>query len=288
MSALYQQLERTEADLAAAHAEIERLKDKCSQYIEKAYDKTIEVNNFKAEIERLKAALQRAHEGWQAEVAVIRSIADDNLARAEKAEAERDEAQAAEAEYRRKNHALTNERDEATATIELVNSNNLTLAAELAGWKQAARQMEAERDALQASLKDEMLEHQDTVRLVDKAEAERDEARAQVAAAFEAAARRTESEDVEYPSGVIDMEGEELREILRALTPAHAKAALEAYGREKVREGMKRAAEIIRGCCPECLGTGVRDSGGVHPWGEPISVPCDCTDAILAAMEALK
>lgn len=47
----------------------------------------------RAEIERLKADLQKAHEGWQAEVAVIRSIADDNLARADKAEAERDEAQ---------------------------------------------------------------------------------------------------------------------------------------------------------------------------------------------------
>lgn len=80
----------------------------------------------------------------------------------------------------------------------------------------------------------------------EKAEAERDEARAQVAAAFEAAARRTDSGDVEYPSGVIDMEGEELREILRALTPADAQAALEAYGREKVREGMQRAADIAR------------------------------------------
>lgn len=28
--------------------------------------------------------------------------------------------------------------------------------------------------------------------------------------------------------------------------------------------------------CPECNGTGMRDSGGVQPWGEPISVPCDC------------
>ncbi len=28
--------------------------------------------------------------------------------------------------------------------------------------------------------------------------------------------------------------------------------------------------------CPECLGTGMRDSGGVYPWGEHISLPCDC------------
>ncbi|MFN8683038.1 hypothetical protein ACDP63_18160, partial [Paracoccus sp. P2] len=33
---------------------------------------------------------------------------------------------------------------------------------------------------------------------------------------------------------------------IRALIPADAKAALEAYGREKVREGMKMAANIAR------------------------------------------
>lgn len=172
------------------------------------------------------------------------------------------------------------------------------------GWKARAEKAEDERDA-NAKWLGELLavihrdgghyqsQHGDE-KAVDESHriwarliTERDEALAQVAAAYEAAARRTESEDVEYPSGTIDMEGEELREILRALTPAHAKAALEAYGREKVREGMKWAAEIIRGCCPECQGTGVRDSGGVHPWGEPISVPCDCADAILGGMETI-
>jgi len=29
--------------------------------------------------------------------------------------------------------------------------------------------------------------------------------------------------------------------------------------------------------CPDCNGTGQRDSGGTQPWGEPISVPCECT-----------
>lgn len=28
--------------------------------------------------------------------------------------------------------------------------------------------------------------------------------------------------------------------------------------------------------CPECKGTGLRDSGGVYPWGEYITIPCDC------------
>lgn len=28
--------------------------------------------------------------------------------------------------------------------------------------------------------------------------------------------------------------------------------------------------------CPECRGTGERDSGGTHPWGWAIYLPCDC------------
>jgi hypothetical protein len=32
--------------------------------------------------------------------------------------------------------------------------------------------------------------------------------------------------------------------------------------------------------CPDCLGSGARDSGGVTPWGEPIMVPCDCSAAL--------
>lgn len=28
--------------------------------------------------------------------------------------------------------------------------------------------------------------------------------------------------------------------------------------------------------CPKCGGTGMADSGGVQPWGEPIEIPCDC------------
>ena len=48
-----------------------------------------------------------------------------------------------------------------------------------------------------------------------------------------------------------------------------AKSALEAYGREKVREGMKRAAEVC----------GIVGAGA--SW-------IDCRDAILADMENLK
>lgn len=28
--------------------------------------------------------------------------------------------------------------------------------------------------------------------------------------------------------------------------------------------------------CPMCGGTGLADSGGVHPWGEPILIECNC------------
>jgi hypothetical protein len=29
--------------------------------------------------------------------------------------------------------------------------------------------------------------------------------------------------------------------------------------------------------CPDCHGTGARDSGGTHPWGEPAMVTCGCS-----------
>ncbi|ABF63511.1 Chaperone clpB [Ruegeria sp. TM1040] len=31
--------------------------------------------------------------------------------------------------------------------------------------------------------------------------------------------------------------------------------------------------------CPECSGSGMRDSGGVQPWGDHIDAPCDCENA---------
>lgn len=35
--------------------------------------------------------------------------------------------------------------------------------------------------------------------------------------------------------------------------------------------------------CPDCRGTGQRDSGGEYPWGEPIFVSCDCGPAQVPA-----
>ncbi|WP_242633959.1 hypothetical protein [Atlantibacter hermannii] len=37
--------------------------------------------------------------------------------------------------------------------------------------------------------------------------------------------------------------------------------------------------------CPKCGGTGMADSGGVQPWGEPIEIPCDCRAAMFQGAE---
>ncbi|WP_312388000.1 hypothetical protein [Atlantibacter hermannii] len=38
----------------------------------------------------------------------------------------------------------------------------------------------------------------------------------------------------------------------------------------------RAAAEPV---CPKCGGTGMADSGGFQPWGEPILIECDCQAA---------
>ena len=107
----------------------------------------------------------------------------------------------------------------------------------------------------------------------EKAEAERDEARAQVAAAYKAAeqAKVFMAEEGGFLTRVPLLP--ETKAAIRALTPADAQAALEAYGFEKVREGMQRAAEVAREC-----------------WNDP---PCEADaeyipNAILADMEKPK
>lgn len=44
--------------------------------------------------------------------------------------------------------------------------------------------------------------------------------------------------------------------------------------------------EVEPVACPKCNDTGMADSGGVQPWGEPISVPCDCTAQPALAVDA--
>ena len=103
-----------------------------------------------------------------------------------------------------------------------------------------AEEAEAERDSQEADFA-KSIAIEVASRL--KAEAERDEARAQVAAAYEAAAKLPTTPEwrwrFEPRWSASDMATE-----IRALTPADAQAALEAYGREKVREGMQKAADI--------------------------------------------
>lgn len=41
------------------------------------------------------------------------------------------------------------------------------------------------------------------------------------------------------------------------------------------------ASEELSSACLECGGTGLRDSGGFQPWGEPIYVACDCDDTVV-------
>ena len=78
---------------------------------------------------------------------------------------------------------------------------------------------------------------------IERLTKERDEARAQVAAAYEAAAIRSEN----YACGAPYNQRASINALansLRGMTPDDAQAALEAHGREKVREGMQRAADI--------------------------------------------
>jgi hypothetical protein len=53
-------------------------------------------------------------------------------------------------------------------------------------------------------------------------------------------------------------------------TPAPESPAVGAPVQRQVRP---------RADCPECKGSGARDSGGTLPWGEPVYLPCDCSAA---------
>ena len=102
---------------------------------------------------------------------------------------------------------------------------------------------------------------------IERLTKERDEARAQVAAAYELAAQAKVfmPEEGGFLTRVPLLP--ETKAAIRALTPADAQAALEAYGLEKMREGMKRAAALFL--------LGSRDGVSI-------------SSAILAEMETLK
>ncbi|HGG8715052.1 TPA: hypothetical protein ACJJY0_004860 [Enterobacter asburiae] len=54
-----------------------------------------------------------------------------------------------------------------------------------------------------------------------------------------------------------------------ALPAGHNEVAMMARELQQYRA----AAEPV---CPKCGGTGMADSGGFYPWGEPIFIECDC------------
>lgn len=105
-----------------------------------------------------------------------------------------------------------------------------------------AEKAEAERDSFQAMFRS-CLKGNDALReKAQKANTERDEARAQVAAAFEAGVVKYVAGDTCEDEGCPHYGKKHTHP--GDLTPTDAKAALEAYGREKVREGMRLAADI--------------------------------------------
>jgi hypothetical protein len=109
---------------------------------------------------------------------------------------------------------------------------------------------ERDTDHANINLKADFIEA--TINQLALAEAERDEARAQVAAAFVAAEKALESRKYGDPDEreeyAFDAALDRGIVAIRALASDHAKAALEAYGLEKVREGMQRAADIAEQC----------------------------------------
>ncbi len=65
--------------------------------------------------------------------------------------------------------------------------------------------------------------------------------------------------------------------------PTHGRAQ-EHYNKVRLtRGGVAAAVEAVKHIttprCLECQDTGMRDSGGEHPWGEAIFIPCGCDAA---------
>lgn len=160
--------------------------------------------------------------------------------------------------------------DAARAEIERLKREVDVAASAMVRNHNRAEKAEAERDSQEADFA-KSIAIEVAARL--KAEAERDEARAQVAASYDAVAEYIET----VPLEVTDRQ--EHAKAIRALASDHAQSALEAYGREKVREGMQRAA----GICNDKVHSKSQRHGHKTAWGA-----MGCLDAILAEMETLK
>ena len=55
-----------------------------------------------------------------------------------------------------------------------------------------------------------------------------------------------------------------------------AETIVKEFGADLARAVAAQPALGYDPACPECKGTGLRDSGGTHPWGEPAMMMCDC------------
>lgn len=58
-----------------------------------------------------------------------------------------------------------------------------------------------------------------------------------------------------------------------SVTPLEQVRRMVADYRERIAE-LERRHHIKP--CPKCNDTGMADSGGTQPWGEPIEIECDC------------
>ena len=109
---------------------------------------------------------------------------------------------------------------------------------------------------------------------------ERDEARAKVKVSLQLAVNAVW--DIQPQTCTANVAGT-IGRAIRALTPADAQTALEAYGREKVREGMQRAADIA------LCHSDDRPRRYSMDWNDGYIDGCKgASDAILAEMEKLK
>lgn len=84
-------------------------------------------------------------------------------------------------------------------------------------------------------------------------------------------------------SGIIELNGERYKIVVQDLISTKHRVAFQ-NGREIARaikfttlvRRLKARSRSQERSCHECDEDGLRDSGGVYPWGEPVLVPCDC------------
>ncbi|WP_447846538.1 hypothetical protein ACFZNQ_15940 [Pseudomonas aeruginosa] len=67
-----------------------------------------------------------------------------------------------------------------------------------------------------------------------------------------------------------------VRDALPANNPRYGEYCNEMIQRAWVGWQARAALAQPSPKCVKCGGTGEADSGGVHPWGEPVLIPCDC------------